>query len=344
MNWILLTDFLRCITIGMVSVLTIAFYQARHENRNIAIFISFALAVSAYLLVGLPGVFDSRFGLLLLSGPFLLPFLFWMMSQALFIDGFEVEKKHIFLALLLLLLFYTLFFLKRMNPAATGATALFFSLFTQTISLLFAIWAAFIAYSGQESDLVEARIRFRKIFVLITALTIGVTLLSEIVIFPGESPPFLEFLQKLGIAALTLFVAASTLTFGDGFLIRISKEESPPQIIDTALHEALINLLEKEKIYRQEGLSIRKLADAMQSKEYKVRRLINQQLGFRNFNDFLNQHRIQEACEVLLDPNQSELTILEIAYQIGYTSLGPFNSAFKRQTGQTPSAYRKAHR
>ena len=343
MNWILLTDFLRCLTIGIVLTLTVAFYQARHENRNVAIFVSFSLAVVAYLLIGLPGIFDSTFGRLLLSGPFLLPFLFWVLSQALFVDGFRVKKKHFAMGFVVLLIFYGVFFLKRMMPASSGAFALAFGLLTQVISLTFAIWAAFIAYSGRDSDLVEARIRFRKVFVLITAVTIGITLLSEIIIFPGESPPVLEFLQKLGIAILTFFVAASALTFSDGFLIRRPEPESPVEEIDPVLHSQLNQLLAVEKIYRKEGLTIGQLADAMRSKEYKLRRLINQQLGFRNFNDFLNQHRIQEACELLLDPQQADLTILEIAYQIGYTSLGPFNSAFKRQTGLTPTQYRKTH-
>jgi AraC-like DNA-binding protein len=76
--------------------------------------------------------------------------------------------------------------------------------------------------------------------------------------------------------------------------------------------------------------------------EYKVRRLINGELGFRNFNDFLNKYRVNDACEILNDPSQNRKTILEIAYSLGYQSIGPFNKAFKELKETTPTVFRKA--
>ena len=95
-------------------------------------------------------------------------------------------------------------------------------------------------------------------------------------------------------------------------------------------------------MYRKEGLTIKELADIMGEQEYKVRRLINGELGFRNFNDFLNKYRVNEACEILNDASNNRKTILEIAYSLGYQSIGPFNKAFKELTETTPTAYRKA--
>ena len=100
--------------------------------------------------------------------------------------------------------------------------------------------------------------------------------------------------------------------------------------------------MEEQKIYKKEGLTIRELAELMNEQEYRLRRLINGQLGFRNFNDFLNQYRINNACEILSDPAQTRKTILEIAYDLGYQSIGPFNKAFKDLKGATPTAYRKS--
>ena len=80
----------------------------------------------------------------------------------------------------------------------------------------------------------------------------------------------------------------------------------------------------------------------LNEQEYKVRRLINGELGFRNFNDFLNKYRVNEACEILNDPTQNRKTILEIAFSLGYQSIGPFNKAFKDLKGTTPTAFRKA--
>jgi AraC-like DNA-binding protein len=58
-----------------------------------------------------------------------------------------------------------------------------------------------------------------------------------------------------------------------------------------------------------------------------LRRLINQRLGYRNFNVFLNEHRIAEAKAALADPSQAEVPVITIAMDAGFQSLGPFNRA-----------------
>ena len=75
--------------------------------------------------------------------------------------------------------------------------------------------------------------------------------------------------------------------------------------------------------------------------EYRLRRLINQRLGYRNFNVFLNEHRIDEAKAALADPSQAEVPVITIAMDAGFQSLGPFNRAFKATTGVTPTEYRR---
>ena len=69
--------------------------------------------------------------------------------------------------------------------------------------------------------------------------------------------------------------------------------------------------------------------------------LINQQLGYRNFNVFLNNYRIEEAKAALADPTQAEVPVTTIAMDAGFQSLGPFNRAFKATTGVTPTEYRR---
>src|SRR5216683_185268 len=83
------------------------------------------------------------------------------------------------------------------------------------------------------------------------------------------------------------------------------------------------------------------LASAPSIPEYSPRRLINQRLGYRNFNVFLNEHRIAEAKAALADPAQAEVPVITIAMDAGFQSLGPFNRAFKATTGVTPTEYRR---
>ncbi|TLM76565.1 helix-turn-helix transcriptional regulator [Microbulbifer harenosus] len=93
--------------------------------------------------------------------------------------------------------------------------------------------------------------------------------------------------------------------------------------------------------YRYTGLTIRELAEKLGAREYVLRALINRHLGYRNFNEYLNQYRIDEASRRLADPNEIHLPVLSIALDIGYRSLSPFNAAFRRRHDMTPTEYRR---
>ncbi len=63
-----------------------------------------------------------------------------------------------------------------------------------------------------------------------------------------------------------------------------------------------MRLMADERIYRHDNITIGTLATRLGVPEYRLRRLINQRLGYRNFNVFLNNHRIEEAKAALADP------------------------------------------
>jgi len=98
-------------------------------------------------------------------------------------------------------------------------------------------------------------------------------------------------------------------------------------------------MLEKEP-YLDSDLTIKNLASQMQMEERDLSILINTQLNF-NFYEFINNYRVNKAKKILEDRSQSKLTILEILYLVGYNSKSSFNTAFKKATGVTPTAYRK---
>ena len=110
---------------------------------------------------------------------------------------------------------------------------------------------------------------------------------------------------------------------------------------DQKLVDALMRLMADERIYRHDNITVGTLATKLSIPEYRLRRLINQQLGYRNFNVFLNNHRIEEAKAALADPTQAEVPVITIAMDAGFQSLGPFNRAFKATTGVTPTEYRR---
>jgi AraC-like DNA-binding protein len=113
---------------------------------------------------------------------------------------------------------------------------------------------------------------------------------------------------------------------------------------DARLAESLQRLMQVEQAYRREDLSVASLAALLKVPEYRLRRLINQRLGHRNFTAFVNGWRLDEARTALADPARSHLPVLTIALTAGFQSIGPFNRAFKTATGQTPTEFRQQHR
>ena len=103
----------------------------------------------------------------------------------------------------------------------------------------------------------------------------------------------------------------------------------------------VLRLMGDERIYRHDNVTIGTLSTKLGIPQYRLRRLINQRLGYRNFNVFLNEHRIAEAKAALADPSQAEVPVITIAMDAGFQSLGPFNRAFKAITGVTPTEYRR---
>ena len=113
--------------------------------------------------------------------------------------------------------------------------------------------------------------------------------------------------------------------------------------LQARLAERLAQLMGEERAYRDEDLSITRLASRLAVPEYRLRRLINQHLGHRNFSAYVNQYRLAEAMTALADPGQSGRPVLSIALDAGFQSIGPFNRAFKSRTGLTPTEFRRKH-
>ena len=81
--------------------------------------------------------------------------------------------------------------------------------------------------------------------------------------------------------------------------------------------------------YRRENLTLKILAKEMSLPEYRIRAVINKELNYRNFNEFINAYRILEAAQRLID--EPETPISNIALDVGYRSLSSFNRDFRKE-------------
>ena len=119
-----------------------------------------------------------------------------------------------------------------------------------------------------------------------------------------------------------------------------SVPNSKEKVDNPALVKRIYAVLNEEKLYTKTGLTIGELAKRLSMQEYRLRRVINKQLGFRNFNQFMNELRVEEACRRLSEPSAHREQIATIAYDVGYSALSSFNKAFKELRNLTPTQYR----
>ena len=108
--------------------------------------------------------------------------------------------------------------------------------------------------------------------------------------------------------------------------------------LDLQSYVIALDALMKEGYYRTEKLTIKALAQKLELPEYKTRALINQSLGYRNFNEYINRLRVDEAAQRLID--EPDTPVLNISLDVGYRTLSSFNRAFKDQMECSPSEYR----
>ncbi|MCG8328989.1 MAG: AraC family transcriptional regulator [Chitinophagales bacterium] len=114
-----------------------------------------------------------------------------------------------------------------------------------------------------------------------------------------------------------------------------------PEIIEKIA--TLDRYMKEYEPYLNPKLTIAQLAREMKWETKDLSSLINNYSG-KNFYEFVSEYRINKAKEILQTPSEAHYTILEILYRVGYNSKSSFNTAFKKQTGLTPTAYRKKHK
>lgn len=105
-------------------------------------------------------------------------------------------------------------------------------------------------------------------------------------------------------------------------------------------YEQLVEVLQSTKPFKDSSLTLPKLAKLLGVTPNLLSEAINRKSG-SNFPDFINSHRIKETQQLLQCKEWQDKKIAAIAYEAGFNSISVFNAAFKKFTGQTPSAYRK---
>ena len=276
------------------------------------------------------------------------PVLVWLWARAAFDDEFRIRRWHGALWVIVGLVGVAPPVLARAGwPSLADMTGSSLSL----LSLLFAALAGAQALATWRADLMAGRRRLR-VAVLIGACVYMIAIAAvDLMPHMGAGPTaFLptNLSSALGLSALAALSGWSLLRSVDLQPAAGNETDRPSRTaseavtaVDQAQLERLQQMMGVERAYRQEGLTIAALAAQLDLPEYRLRQLINEGLGYRNFNAFLNRYRLDDAKAALSDPSQRDVPILTIAMDAGFQSIGPFNRAFKADTGLTPTEFRR---
>jgi AraC-like DNA-binding protein len=100
--------------------------------------------------------------------------------------------------------------------------------------------------------------------------------------------------------------------------------------------QRLLRHMEIERPYLAPELTLGELATQLRTNTSWLSRVINAGCG-QNFNDFINEYRVQEAERRLRDPQFRHYTLLAVALEAGFNSKSTFNRVFRKLRGVTPS-------
>ena len=288
------------------------------------VWVVIAIPMSAYILASAP-VFPSHCGVacsIIETMPALNPFLLWWAGMSLFDDQFRPRFWHVAPALSM--------FAPLISDEIGGVrTACIIGLYGHLI---------FVAVSTAGDDLVAARITFRRGFLGAAAL-VGLVITAVEVLAAPPFPVAIHLVQSttiLGLIGAFLFWSSRTRTE----IWALSRPVVPTiQPVRSDLAARLSDLMQND-IWREEGLTIAALAARLEAPEHRLRKVINGELGHRNFSAFINEYRVEFAKTALR--TMPDRPVLTIAYDSGFASLGPFNRAFRESTGMSPTEFRRA--
>lgn len=233
---------------------------------------------------------------------------------------------------------------------------------------------------GREDDMVESRRRLRWAIMGAAGLSLGWSIFSFNLNFGSDASRIFAIDLSLLVIVWFLVKGRSDIwggiklhnnAFENGNLIA---DQERAQVVNSAVLNAENTLIEQESneasgpiprveqapllmresetlirvkaimlegFYRRENLTLKDLSNALEVPEYKVRAAINKELGYRNFNEFINEYRINEAAKRLRD--EPETPISNIALDVGYRTLSSFNRAFRKEKDTTPTAFREGY-
>ncbi len=214
------------------------------------------------------------------------------------------------------------------------------------LPLVFLIGSGYLVWLAQAVYLLrEQRQRFKLellALVVFFSIAVGVIMLGFIWPLLSNSQFIIGYSILIGLAffATTLtLLRFPSITVDIAEAAQIAYTESTLKHIDRKEKiSCLIQLMEQEKLYVQENLSLAMLAEQLQLNSHQLSELINSEFR-QGFSKYIRQYRVEAAKKLLLDEPKS--SVLSIGLSVGFSTQSNFYTAFRDIAGMAPGQFRK---
>ena len=169
-------------------------------------------------------------------------------------------------------------------------------------------------------------------------------ILAELVYF-HYSMELIYYYPMMLLLAVILYYMSLQVIISDQFLFDIKAiTKRKTFILEEADSKNLLNQLTlfmtEEKPFLDGDISLITLADLLDVNPKALSFVINEHIH-KNFNNYINDWRIEEVKKRLNDKEYNHYKMIAIAFDCGFNSKSTFNLAFKKSTGLSPSEYKK---
>jgi AraC-like DNA-binding protein len=261
---------------------------------------------------------------------------FWMFTRAIATDHYRIRLIEAVIIVSTALMYIPICVVDLPYRSVIKSAHIFYSLALIGDALR-------VTFFNFRNDLVENRRKLSKALLCIvpvTGLVITGFVFLEFFELENAVPQFLQS----GAVLATLFAFLMSISALRENLISMPAAIKPVNDATLAPADRLelnrLRTMMEHGVYLEPNLTIGSLASKMSMPEHRLRKLINNHLGHRNFAEFINDQRIEEAKRRLGNGALAREQITGLAFDLGFASLAPFNRAFRDRVGMSPSEYR----
>lgn len=183
----------------------------------------------------------------------------------------------------------------------------------------------------------------RSLAICFTLFFVGIVATNLFIIFRGEYASITNYFNTIFSSTLIYYMAYSLVFSPDLIAPDFSMKYGTYGQLENSdgvdYFDKLKKIMADKKPFTNPDLKISVLAQEVGIPSHQLSKLINEKCG-KNFNDFINEYRVQEFIALMQDPKNKTLSVYGVALDAGFNSKSAFNTTFKKITGKTPSEYK----